>query len=1145
MNWKFFRLVFSLLVVMAILPKTGLIPNVSAEKLGAIPNGTITSSSFHSDTLAEDIHYNIYLPAGYTSSGMHYPVIYLLHGRGDSMTAWTTMKSTWDAKIANGELPAFIGVMPDSPWSDRGNYYVDSAYSGSSSVPAGSLVETALTSDLIDEIDSTYRTIDSRDGRCIAGYSMGGYGALRYASANPNLFGSAIVLSPAVYIPLPPIDSSTREFGAFGNGTALFDENIYTALNYPVVFPTLAATHLPLSMFIAVGDDEWQSPEYQHDLDFEAHLLYKSAQGVDNIDAELRIVDGGHEWGVWSPMFVEGAKFVFRSMETASTSVFLPLIFNGTAEIIETPKVLNDMIASLGEDVAGGVATDLQGNIYQVAAVESSVDGLPYNGLKDIVLAKYSPSRDLLWQVEFGTSETEKAYGVATAADGSIYITGYTKGNLDNNHAGNSGDDVFLVKYTPSGEQSWVKQFGDAAQADRGYGVAVDASGNIFVGGYTKGSLSGTTNQGDKDIFLAKFQADGTQEWLKQSGGSGEEKVQAVAVDTDGYAYIAGQTNSALGISAGGYDGFVARYSSDGTQTWLTQLGTTESDELYGLTVNVNGIFATGLTAGNFNGTLAGDKDILTVRLNNSGAVLWSSQVGTEANDKGAKVASDADGNVYVAGFTDGNLTSAPGKFDAILIKYAPNGSQSWIKQFGSSEDDGADAWAEGNIYLATYADSIYVSGLTLGNMAGYVQMGSGDVFITEFKDNGMGGPTNPRENLAGMTGTSGEEFSGGVAVDLAGNIYQTLAVESSVDSQTHFGGKDVLLVKYSRNGQKLWTVDFGTSGTDRPYAITTSTDGFIYITGYTTANIDGNHPDNSGNDVFLAKYTAAGEQVWLKQFGDAAQADRGYGVAVDTLGNIFVGGYTKGLLDGSANLGDKDIFIAKYLADGTQSWIKQTGTSGEEKIQSVAVDSSGNVYIGGQTSGALGTAMGGYDGFVARYSTDGTQDWMVQLGTTENDEIYGLAINDSGIFVTGLTAGDFDGTLAGDKDILVGQLDTNGVLVWSDQVGTTLNDKGAKATLDADGNLYIAGFTEGNLGGSSYGKFDTVVIKYNAAHTRQWIKQLGSAEDDGADEWAEGNLYIAVYDGSVFLSGFTMGNFADLSQAGAGDVFLKELPAN
>src|SRR5690348_3525096 len=129
--------------------------------------GTIASSSFHSATLGEDVNYNVYLPAGYTGSSQRYPVLYLLHGRGDSMSAWTQMKAKLDQLIADGSIPATIAIMPDAPWSQRASYYVDSSYNGAD---PGRPVETAFTTDLVQHVDATYRTLASRDGRVIGGY---------------------------------------------------------------------------------------------------------------------------------------------------------------------------------------------------------------------------------------------------------------------------------------------------------------------------------------------------------------------------------------------------------------------------------------------------------------------------------------------------------------------------------------------------------------------------------------------------------------------------------------------------------------------------------------------------------------------------------------------------------------------------------------------------------------------------------------------------------------------------------------------------------------------------------------------------------------------------------------------------------------
>ena len=283
-------------------------------------SGTTTVAELHSPVLGRNIAYTVYLPYGYTASGPErYSVVYLLHGRGGSMSGWLRIKSDLDQMIAEGQIPPVVAVLPDAPSSLRAGYYIDSRFTGVGALAAGENIEQAFTTDLIRHVDARYRTQAERSGRVVAGYSMGGYGAMRYALAHPDLFSAAIVLSPAVYSPLPPMDSSTRQFGAFGNGSVTFDPEIYTRNNYPATLPLFEARGLPLAMFIAAGDDEGGTADpvaAGHDIDLEAHVLYNRIRRVRTIASQLRIVDGGHNWDTWRPTFIEGMQFVFRHVKS-------------------------------------------------------------------------------------------------------------------------------------------------------------------------------------------------------------------------------------------------------------------------------------------------------------------------------------------------------------------------------------------------------------------------------------------------------------------------------------------------------------------------------------------------------------------------------------------------------------------------------------------------------------------------------------------------------------------------------------------------------------------------------------------------------------------------------------------------------------
>jgi enterochelin esterase-like enzyme len=273
-------------------------------------------AKFYSTILAGEFEYSVYLPAGYETSSQRFPTIYLLHGRGDSMVSWQLIQTDLDQQIAEGRVPPMIAILPDVPSSKRASYYIDSGYA--LEPIRGDPVETAFIQELIPHIDATYRTIPARSARAIAGYSMGGYAAARYPLAHPDQFSATIILSPAVYVPLPPRDSSARNFGAFGNGEAIFDEAIYQEKNYPALLQPFEASRLPLYAFIAVGDDEWRNPvpeDYEHDIDFEAARLYNKLVHTGYVVAQFRVLNGGHDWDVWRPAFIEGASWIFRFLD--------------------------------------------------------------------------------------------------------------------------------------------------------------------------------------------------------------------------------------------------------------------------------------------------------------------------------------------------------------------------------------------------------------------------------------------------------------------------------------------------------------------------------------------------------------------------------------------------------------------------------------------------------------------------------------------------------------------------------------------------------------------------------------------------------------------------------------------------------------
>jgi len=150
--------------------------------------GTLVHASAPSPAIGDAISFTTYLPPGYAAACTRFPTLYLLHGRGDTQSVWTQMSGELDTLIAAGSIPPMVVVMPDAPWSNGGNWYVNSQYTGTAPTAggAGQAVETALTRDLMQYVDATFRTLDNRSARAVGGYSMGASGALRYALAHQN-----------------------------------------------------------------------------------------------------------------------------------------------------------------------------------------------------------------------------------------------------------------------------------------------------------------------------------------------------------------------------------------------------------------------------------------------------------------------------------------------------------------------------------------------------------------------------------------------------------------------------------------------------------------------------------------------------------------------------------------------------------------------------------------------------------------------------------------------------------------------------------------------------------------------------------------------------------------------------------------------
>ncbi len=387
--------------------------------------------------------------------------------------------------------------------------------------------------------------------------------------------------------------------------------------------------------------------------------------------------------------------------------------------------------------------------------------------------------------------------------------------------------------------------------------------------------------------------------------------------------------------------------------------------------------------------------------------------------------------------------------------------------------------------------------------------------------------------------GTSEYDRGRSVAVDSSDNIYVTGQTYGDLDGNTHEGGWDIFLTKYSSDGTKQWTKQWGTSEWDYGWSVAVDSSDNIYVVGSTSGDLDGNTNAGFVNDIFLTKYSSDGTKQWTKQWG-TSENDYGNSVAVDSSDNIYVTGYTEGDLDGNTYAGGYgDIFLTKYSSDGTKQWTQQWGTSKGDRGSSVAVDSSDNIYVTGDTYGDLDgtTNAGSWDIFLTKYSSDGTKQWTQQWGTSEDDTGKSVAVDSSdNIYVTGYTEGDLDGnTYAGGYgDIFLTKYSSDGTKQWTQQWGTSKGDRGSSVAVDSSNNIYVTGFTGGDLdGNTSVGGGNIFLTKNNSDGTKQWTTQWGTSESDSG-------ISVAVDSSdNIYVTGYTFGDLDGNTTAGESDIFL------
>ncbi len=440
--------------------------------------------------------------------------------------------------------------------------------------------------------------------------------------------------------------------------------------------------------------------------------------------------------------------------------------------------------------------------------------------------------------------------------------------------------------------------------------------------------------------------------------------------------------------------------------------------------------------------------------------LVWSTHLGGNSDDYATDAAADSAGNVYVVGWTDspgwasgGFDTTYEGNYgDAFVAKLSGTGSHLWTTYLGGTIAEAGRAItvdAQGNVYVVGYTTSPgWVSGGYDTTFEGN-DLHEGDGFIAKLTSAGA-------HVWSSYLGGNSHDIAEDVAVDPNGNVYVGGTTRSpdwitgGFDASFNGGTGDVFLVRLTPAGGYVWGTYLGGGVSDNDAFVAIGDANSVYVlgttesTGWAVRGYDTTF--GGGSDAFVAKLTDTGWHLWSTYLGGEGK-ETAAGIAVDSSGAVYAGGSTnspgwaRGGFD--TTLGDaySDGFVAKLTSDGQHVWSTYVGAENGEIADDVCVDKAGNVYMVGDVyvgegwqaspwvNGGFNTIFNGglYDGFIIKLTSGGAHAWSSFVGGTGDEGCSGVAVNPAGeVFVVGGTAsagwtrGGFDTTLNGIEDAFV-----------------------------------------------------------------------------------------------------------------------------